>query len=145
MNINISRRLIFAAAAVIMLIGGWHGAKVLDKAVTTGAEVKDIASAVDSSIPIGQLYLKTEGASPANAAKILLNGYYHDDLDAPEMTVDIPNGCVVEIDARGLAQPITVTITGKSAGVVTECSGRSVEAGGRIVNLGTFVVRGAGE
>ncbi len=134
--------LILTAVFLILITVGFLSA-MIDRAVTTGADVTSIADEINANVPVGQLYLEAQGVSQSQPAKILLNGYYAADLNSAQKTVDVPDGCVVEINARGLRTPITVRIVGKSAGVISDCEGRSVTAAGNIANLGMFLVRSA--
>lgn len=136
------KNVVFVALVGILLIGAGVFMAELDRSVSVSAGIEDIADEVDSAMPIGQLYLEVTGLKESQQVKLLMNGTPRMELDNPKETVDIPNGCVVEVDSRGIEGPITVVITGKSTGVVTECVGRSVTVEDGIANLGAFVVTG---
>lgn len=134
------KNLMFSAAIGLMILGAAFMMEGVDQSVAVDAGIGDIAYEVDSTTKVGQLYLEVSQSEEWETASVLMNGVAYALLDSAKKTIDIPDGCVVEIDSRKVSGPVTVSIVGKSAGVLTDCVGRSITVNKGIANLGTFLV-----
>ena len=136
----VTRENISLGTAVIIVfaiaIGMYYN---VDDAVNTVATI-GLESEINSNAAVGQLYLSAAGVDASNPVSILINGMVSGYLDSDTKVLDIRNGNVVELDARGLAVPVCVTIIGKSDNVAGECVGRSVTVDNGIHNFGTFAI-----
>lgn len=132
----------FILGAVLLLYGVYLFWGVNDVVVTDSRAV--LENEIERAASYGQLYLHLDGAGEENAPSLLINGKSVGAVTQADKTLDIFDQCVVELDTRGLATPVMLTITGKGTNVATECVGRVVTGSGDIQNVGTFVVENKG-
>jgi|GEM_PF-6973739 len=131
---------IFSIVVGITILVGIYAVRDIDKSIAVSAPLS-IDDEIRAHTARGQLYIQASGALGDNCPKILINGEIMGYIDAEKLTIEIEHGDVVEIDGRGCASPVRVTITGKSSNVAGEFVGRSVNAADNIQNIGTFSLK----
>lgn len=137
MKITIKKALCTLCLICALVYGTYIAVNLDNVAKTVSVNIED---EIKASEKVGQLYIELVGADKDNAPSILINGKSVCVLKQRDKTLDIYDGCVVELDTRGLKSPVMLTIKGKSANVCSDCEGRVITGNGDIQNVGTFVI-----